>query len=183
MPFCLTFKGQFLPGIELFSATKYLGPVLDLHEVCLHCSTWEITSQPPVWDAQPSRWWLCARVRMGSVLSSQAWPSLVAKLGLQESRGTRSTPAGPVICLTGPTCNTLQTWFILLSLGKGGHYTTFCLGWQQPNIASSPQHAEQPLWSETVYIHFCALAFSGACVWCRKRQKNMQVLWIASRLK
>lgn len=101
---------------------------------------------------------------MGSVLSSQAWPSLVAKLGLQESRGTRSTPAGPVICLTGPTCNTLQTWFILLSLGKGGHYTTFCLGWQQPNIASSPQHAEQPLWSETVYIHFCALAFSGACV-------------------
>lgn len=41
MLFCLTFKGQFLPGIELFSATKYVGPVLDLHRVCLRCSTWE----------------------------------------------------------------------------------------------------------------------------------------------
>lgn len=72
---------------------------------------------------------------------------------------------------------------IALVCAKGDINTTFCLGWQQPNIASSPQHAEQPLWSETIYIHFCALVFSGTCVWCRKRQKNMQVLWIASKLK
>lgn len=116
-------------------------------------------------------------------LDARAWPSLVGQLGLQASRGTWSTAVGPVICPTGPTCNMLQTWFILLSLGEGGYYTTFCLGWQQPNLAASPQHTEQPLWSETIYIHFCAIVFSGTCAWCRKRQKNMQVLWIASKLK
>jgi len=62
------------------------------------------------------------------VPSSQAWPSLVGKPGLQACRGTWSTAAGPVICPRGPTCNTLQTWFISLSLGRGGHYTNVLLG-------------------------------------------------------
>jgi len=54
MPFYLTFKGPFLPGILLFSATKYMGHVPDLHRVCLPCSTQEHVPARAL-AAQPGR--------------------------------------------------------------------------------------------------------------------------------
>lgn len=167
MPFCLTFKGQFLPGIELFSATKYLGPVLDLHWLWLQCSTRERI--PARGSGCPARPVLTA---WGWVWAVCPLPRHGLPLGFWAARAVWRMPASPVICPTGPTCKTWQVRFILLSLDKGRRYTAFCFGCQQPNIESSPQHTEQPLWSGTICIHFCAIIFSGTCAGCRGRQKK-----------
>lgn len=116
--------------------------------------------------------WMPGLAGDGSVRVSTGGVPPAQVRALPAARAAWRTPAGPVICPTGPTCNTWQARFTLLSLDRGGHYTAFCFGCQQPNIESSPQHTEQPLWSETIYIHFCAIVFSGTRAGYRGRQKK-----------
>lgn len=172
VPFLLTFKGQFLPGIELFSTTKCIGPILDLPWVCLCYSTWE---RVPAWalDAQPGRWWQHRRVRMGSASSSWAWASLGRKTRFGGRQGNVENSSR--FCKLSH-----RTWLMPLSLGKGRDYTAFCLGWQRPQTASPPQHM---VWSVTICIHFCAIIFSGTCAGFKETEEYAGFLWIASKLK
>lgn len=140
MPFCLTFKGQFLPGIELFSATQSIGPVLDLYWVRPQCSSWEHFLVPSA-----GQWWLHGRVSPGSVLTSQEWASLGGKDGF----------AGMAHL---PYCTDIG----VLILEGGEHDTiwiTFCLGWQQPTTAvRSTEHSKatslKPFRCISVWLYF-----------------------------
>lgn len=111
MPFCLTFKGQFLPGIELFSATKYVGPVLDLHWVCLHCSTWE--------PSQGQR-----------VDAGMAWVFLGRKTGFAGTKGDMENSNHPVICPQRTLLRTLYKHRPKRTLYRHGSYCSAQFGRQ-----------------------------------------------------
>lgn len=94
------FKGQFPPGIELFSTTKYIGPIPDLPWVCLCYSIWEHVSalgRIPSLASDGSTWgW-------GWGVHHLPGPGLPweEELDLEADRAMWRIPAGPVKCPTG----------------------------------------------------------------------------------
>lgn len=177
-PFSLKCPSIWLLKVNFYLLLNYFLPLSTLVPSLIytgHASTTapECVSQPWALDAQPGQWWQHMRVRKGSASSSWAWAALERKAGFGGRQGNVEN--------SSRSCKlSHRRWLIPLSLGKGRDDTAFCLGWQQRQTVSLPQHM---VWSVTIYIHFYAIIFSGTCVGFKKRQKNMQVLWIASKLK
>lgn len=152
VPFWLTFKGQFLPGMELFSTTKYIGAILGFQWVCLCCITWErvpaLGAGCPAWPVMVAR-----EGEDGEWSSPWVWASLRRKTGFGGKQGNVENSSG--FCKLSH-----RTWLIPLSLGKGRDDTAFCLGWQQPHIASPPR---QMVWSVTICVFLCNHLFRNMC--------------------
>lgn len=171
MPFCLTFKGQFLPGIELLSATKSVGPILDLHQVCLRCSTWK-----------PSQ---------GQVLDlGMAWVFLGRKTGFA---GTKRDMENSY-----PSCNLSQRTLLgtlykhrpKRTLYRHGSYRlvweagdmtqiwiTFCLGLAATKYSSHLHRIQKSHQSETTEIHLCDHIFRMySCLMQKETEKYASAL-------